>query len=261
MGPEEVDINTGDAIVMFGNREEEMMTAAVSHQFETSSDSTSGNNGINSNSTKQHKKQMLKDYLMLFGHCCKNAKTVCAYDIAIHFLDTEKALSGAIKVAMHHQLPLLAEQLSVLAKQRLEEAQKAKKQQMKQMNAQNGGHGMNGQFEIKQNGTPSNGNGNGSKLNPPTSSIKKPMRSLGRLKRPTAKLGVNRKNSNESIGMESMTSSLERTQLIGNKRPNNPCVGGDNEEPPKKRNYVAKSNPFSCSDAQRTTKKNSIFSV
>merc|ERR1719334_767686 len=151
------------------------MTNSVCHQFE-------GNEGNNSNSGKQHKKQLLKDYLMLFGHCCKNAKTVCAYDIAIHFLDTEKALSGAIKVAMHHQLPLLAEQLSVLAKQRLENAQKTKQQQMKQMNHVNGGNG--------GNGTPSNGNG--SKLNPPTSTIKKPSRSLGRLKRPTAKLGVNR---------------------------------------------------------------------
>lgn len=245
MGPDEVDVNTGDAIVMFGNREEEMMTAAVGHQF----------NGAKTQSAtiKQQRKQLLKDYLMLFGHSCKSGKTVVAYDIAVHFLDSEKALSSAIKVAMHHSLPLLAEQLSNLAKERLDRAQSTKQQHAKQMDG-------SARTE-KLNGTPNGGRGGG-KATPGrvTSSIKKPSRSLGRLKRPTAKLAVNRKNSNESVGMEDMTTSMQRTQLIGNKRPNNPCKGVS-EEPPKKRNYVGNSNPFSSSGAQRQTKKSSIFSV
>merc|ERR1719295_1243472 len=202
------------------------MTAAVCHQFGDSTDSASS---ALSARTKQQKKQMLKDYLMLFGHCCKSNKTVVAYDIALHYLNTEKALSSAIKVAMHHQLPLLAEQLSSLAKKRLEDAQKVKQQQMKQMT------GTNGSVQ-RENGTPSNGRGSGGNVN--TNSIKKPSRSMGRLKRPTAKLSVGRKNSNESIGMEDMTSSLQRAQLIGNKRPNNPCPTGNGAEPPKKRNFA-----------------------
>jgi len=241
--------------VSFDRDEQEMMTAAVCHQFGDSTDSASS---ALSARTKQQKKQMLKDYLMLFGHCCKGNKTVVAYDIALHFLDTEKALSSAIKVAMHHQLPLLAEQLSNLAKQRLESAQKMKQQQMKEQQTKQ----TNGNVP-RDNGTPSNGRGSGRGIsgNANTNSIKKPTRSLGRLKRPTAKLSAGRKNSNESIGMEDMTSTLQRAQLIGNKRPNNPCPPGNGAEPPKKRNYVGSSNPFSCSDAQRQTKKNSIFSV
>jgi len=250
MGPDEVDVNTGDTIVMFGNREEEMMTNAVCHQFNGSKTPSAA--------IKQQRKQLLKDYLMLFGHSCKSGKTVVAYDIALHFLDSEKALSSAIKVAMHHSLPLLAEQLSNLAKKRLDRAQSIKQQQMKQQGAvsvrtetQNGA------------GTPNAGKANGARNITPgrVSSIKKPSRSLGRLKRPTAKLAVNRKNSNESVGMEDMTTTMQRTQLIGNKRPNNPCKGGNSEEPPKKRNYVGNSNPFSSSGAQRQTKKSSLFSM
>merc|ERR1719362_1312087 len=88
-GNNEIDPITKEPIIMFGDREERLMSQTVLK--------------------KKNNKQLLKDYLMLFGDACKSNKYVLAYDIAIHFLSSEKALSNAIKVAMHHQLPLLAQ--------------------------------------------------------------------------------------------------------------------------------------------------------
>jgi len=248
MGPDAVDENTGDVIVPFGNREAAAMTASVGDELAPSAQSEG--------QRKQNAKRLLKEYLMLFGHCCSENRAVVAYDVALHFLSTEKALSSAIKVAVHHQMPLLAEQISNLAKERMESRAAPKTRQLPQSKSAP---------KTKQpaGGSPSPSANSANTANTAnTNSIKRPSRTLGRLKRPTAKLGANRKSSCEAAApMDDVTGSLQRTQLIGNKRPNNPCAASSAVEPPKKRNYAGNANPFSCHDAQRQSKKSSLFSV
>merc|ERR1712154_578167 len=101
-----------------------------------------------------------------------------AYDIATHFLKTEKALSNAIKVAMHHQIPLLAQQLTNLAKQKIES--KPNKNTI----------------DIIPN------NQNNKK------SLQKPSRSLAKLKRPSAKLSA---ASTQRTSTSSLIGKKERT--------------------------------------------------
>eukprot|EP01084_Bolivina_argentea_P113605 202439_1 len=107
VGVDEIDPMTNEPIIRFENREEGIMTKALLHQLD------------DSRKEKQNKKKLLKEYITLFNHSCKVNQQVLAYDIALHFLDSEKALSNAIKVAMHHELPLLAEQITNLTKQRM----------------------------------------------------------------------------------------------------------------------------------------------
>merc|ERR1712087_736032 len=79
----------------------------------------------------------------------------------------------------------------------------------------------------------SSSSGGVQKLSQPPShprSIKKPSRSVGMLKRPSAKLGGSRKSSE----VNDVTHGMQRTQLIGKKRAGNPCGGDRSNEPPKK---------------------------
>merc|ERR1712228_548678 len=94
--------------------------------------------------------------------------------------------------------------------------------------------------------------------------IKKPSRSLGSLKRPSAKLmNGNRNNHNQ----QKNNNNSNNNQLSGKKRMNNPCQSGNDQsiQPPAK-----KRNPFSCNDngkggsnnfSDRKKKSNSIFSL
>merc|ERR1712129_660553 len=124
---DEVDPATEQKVLTFGVREQKIMTGDIRRRM-----SQCGENAT-AKEKKSAKKQLLKDYLMLFGHACSNNRTVVAYDIAAHFLDTEKALSSGIKAAMRCQLPMLAEQLTSLAKERLANKEKEMEAQKKMM--------------------------------------------------------------------------------------------------------------------------------
>eukprot|EP00488_Nonionellina_sp_1-RS-2012_P001653 TRINITY_DN2727_c0_g2_i1.p1 TRINITY_DN2727_c0_g2~~TRINITY_DN2727_c0_g2_i1.p1 ORF type:complete len:269 (+),score=81.78 TRINITY_DN2727_c0_g2_i1:433-1239(+) len=231
----EIDPITNEPIIRFGNREEGIMTQSLLHQFDDPSHH------------KQHKKKLLKEYITLFNHACRANKHVLAYDIALHFLNSEKALSNAIKVAMHHELPLLAEQLTNLTKQRMKESEVVPSLDTV----------INDRKINNERNNMCNGNHN---------NIKKPTRSLGKLRRPTAKLGGNRKslqsgNGNQN-GVNDVTNSIQRTKITGKKRPNNPCENNQSILLQKK----PKRNPFSCNDNNRSNnndrkKTNSIFSM
>merc|ERR1712087_1032271 len=88
-------------------------------------------------------------------------------------------------------------------------------------------------------------------------SIKKPSRSVGMLKRPSAKLGGSRKSSEAN----DVTHGMQRTQLIGKKRAGNPCGGDRSNEPPKKRGHTQPANPFSCPDKKNSTNQKNKKSV
>eukprot|EP00486_Rosalina_sp_Unknown_P014839 CAMPEP_0201593088 /NCGR_PEP_ID=MMETSP0190_2-20130828/190805_1 /ASSEMBLY_ACC=CAM_ASM_000263 /TAXON_ID=37353 /ORGANISM="Rosalina sp." /LENGTH=799 /DNA_ID=CAMNT_0048052159 /DNA_START=964 /DNA_END=3363 /DNA_ORIENTATION=+ len=70
MGQNQIDPMTQDEIIMFGNREEEIMRKDLLYKL-------NGDDG----KEKEHNKQKLKDYLMLFSHSCKSNKAVMAYDM------------------------------------------------------------------------------------------------------------------------------------------------------------------------------------
>jgi len=232
VGADEVDPATDAKLVTFGSREQTIMTDAIRRKMSMGA-------RVTEKMKKTASKQKLKDYLMLFGHACATNKTVVAYDIAAHFLDTEKAMSSAIKAAMRCQLPMLAEQLTSLAKERL--AQREEKEATKVLVSP----------ETVGKVTASR-------------SIRKPSRTtVGRLQRPTAKLGASRKTSD----VNEVTHGVQRTQLIGKKRAGNPCGADPSHEPPKKRGHTAPSNPFSCGGKEKATNqrqkqksKNSVFS-
>lgn len=227
---------SGQSVLTFGAREEKIMTGAIERKM------------CSVKSVKERKtaaKQLLKDYLMLFGHACSANRSVVAYDIAKHFLDTEKAMSSAIKAAMRCQLPMLAEQLTNVAKERL--AQKEKEREMKvQAHTPTMAQKQQSASGVQKPSQPSQ-----------PRSIKKPSRSVGMLKRPTAKLGGSRKSSE----VNDVTHGMQRTQLIGKKRAGNPCGGDRSNEPPKKRGHTQPANPFSCADKKNSTNQKSKKSV
>ena len=165
-----------------------------------------------------------------------------AYDIAVHFLSTEKALSNAIKVAMHHQMPLLAEQLTKFAKNRLEKEESTKTNDNKNTM----------QMNSDKNRNRNNMNNN--------KKIRKPARTL---RRPTAKLTANNINIHNNL-MENVTSSMEKTKLAGTKRKQNPCENDEemvNAEPPKKRNPFSSNNAGNNNNMNRNANRNNNNSV
>jgi len=236
-----VESQNGSETQTFGAREEKIMTGAVERKMCTVK------------SVKERKtaaKQLLKDYLMLFGHACSANRSVVAYDIAKNFLDTEKAMSSAIKAAMRCQLPMLAEQLTTVAKERLAQKEKEKEREMKMQ-----AHTPT-MAQKQQSSSSASGVQKPSQPSQPRS-IKKPSRSVGMLKRPSAKLGGSRKSSE----VNDVTHGMQRTQLIGKKRAGNPCGGDRSNEPPKKRGHTQPANPFSCADKKNSTNQKSKKSV